>query len=208
MKLDYGASSFVIIGGWNPNIVNDTWIRQNLLDNPSEQVNVGLKGTAGFPAGNLAAAIPAAIFKNVGLAVSGERLELSLIHSNDFTDIVNCVRKLYACQSNTLISGYGINLVYIGNMVSNKLIDFFKSDPLSQAFNQSHRYALTLNEINTNIAIELNRTGDRSAIAFNFHFSITDFSMLIQRMEEYPIDVLNSMAVEFISSQYGIVLEY
>lgn len=205
MRLDYGASSFVIIGGWNPNIVNEAWIRKNLLDNPNEQVDMGIKG-GGAPAG--IPTTPAAMFRNVGLAVSGGRLELSLIHSNDFRHIEDCVQRLCGCQSNTLVSGYGINLVYIGDMVSNELINFFKVDALSQvSFNQSHRYAINLDGITTNIAIDLNKTENRLAIAFNFHFDVGDLSALIQRVAEYPIVTLNEKAVQFFLDQYGLRLE-
>ena len=31
MRLDYTKSLLVIVGGWNPNIINDVWIRKNLL---------------------------------------------------------------------------------------------------------------------------------------------------------------------------------
>ena len=206
MRLDYGASSLVIIGGWNPNIVNDTWIRQNLLDHPSEQVDIGFKGVGGVPAG--IPATPAAMFRDVGLSVSGERLELNLMHSNDFRHIEDCVQRLCSCQPNTLVSGYGVNLVYIGEMVSNELINSFRVDPLAQiSFNQSHRYVINLDGITTNIAIELNTAENRSVIAFNFHFNTGDLSALIQRMAEYPIVTLNEKAVQFFSNQYGLRLE-
>ena len=208
MKLDYRASSFVIVGGWNPNIVNETWIKKNLLDLTNEQVVMGIKG-GGVPTGTgIRVSIPAAIFRNVGLAVAGERLELNLIGSNDFRHIEDCVQRLCSCQSNTLVSGYGVNFAYIEGMISNELINFFRVDALSQTpFTQSHSYAINLDGITTNITIDLNNAENKSAIGFNFHFNVDDLSALIQRMAEYPIVTLNEMAVKFVLDEYGLKLE-
>lgn len=207
MKLDYQASSLVILGDWNPNIVKDVWIRKNLLEHDNEQVNMGLKNTGATAIGNLAT-IPAAVFRNIGFAVAGERLELSLIHSNDFGHIEDCVYRLHKAQSSTLVSGYGVNLVYIQNMVNNDLINLFGANPLSQeSFNQSHTFVLNLENIRTNIRVEINKANNKSAIAFNFHFDVGDFDTLIQYMTEYPINDLNQKAICFISSYCDLRLE-
>lgn len=203
MRLDYQASSFVIVGGWNPNIVNEAWIKKNLLDHPNEQVNMGVKGMNRIGVPNLAAT-----FRHVVLAVEVERLELNLIHSTDFGYIEDCVQRLCNCQPNTLVSGYGVNFVYIENMVSNELINCFTVNPLSQmSFTQSHRYAINLDGIATNITIELNNAENKSAIGFNFHFDVGDLPALIQRMVEYPIITLNEKAIQFVLNQYGLRLE-
>ena len=152
---------------------------------------MGTKGGGFFPADNLIS-IPAAMFRNVRLAVIGERLELNLIDSNDFGHIEDCVQRLCNCQPNTLVSGYGVNLIYTAAVVSNELINSFSADPLSQtSLNQSHRFITNLDRITTNIAIELNKAENKSAIAFNFHFNAGNLSALIQSMAEYPIVTLN-----------------
>lgn len=208
MKLDYTTSSFVIVGGWNPYIVNEAWIRKNLLDSPNEQVDMGMKGEGLLGGTGIRIPTPAAIFRNVGLAVLGERLELNLIHSNDFGHIEDCVHRLCNCQSNTLVSGYGVNFAYVGDMVSNQLINSFTVNTLSKiSFNETHRYATNLDGITTNITIELNNPENRSAIGFNFHFSISDLSTLMLRMAEYPIDTLNEKTVQFVLNRYGLRLE-
>ena len=159
------------------------------------------------PAG-IQVSTPVAMFRNVGLSVSGNRLELNLMHSNDFRHIEDCVQRLCNCQPRTLVSGYGVNFVYVGDMLSNELINFFRVDPLSQiSFNQSHRYATNLEGIVTNINIDLNNPENRSVISFNFHFNVNDLSTLIKRMSEYPIVSLNQKAVQFFLSQYQLELE-
>ncbi len=208
MRLDYTTSSFVIIGGWNPNIVNEAWIRKNLLDSPNEQVDMGMKGEGVLRGTGVRIPTPAAMFRNVGIAVLGERLELNLIRSNDFTHIEDCVQRLCSCQSNTLVSGYGVNFAYVGDMVSNQLISAFTVNTLSEiSFNETHRYATNLDGITTNITIELDNPENISAIGFNFHFSISDLSALIRSMAEYPIDTLNEKAVQFVLNRYGLRLE-
>ena len=208
MKLDYRASSFVIVGGWNPNIVNEAWIKKNLLDHFNEQVVIGIKESGVYTATGKPLSTPAAIFRNVLFSISGERLELNLMDSNDFRHIEDCVQRLCNCQSNTLVSGYGVNFVYIKDMISNELINFFRIDALSQMpFAQTHSYAINLDGITTNITIDLNNAENKSSIRFNFHFNISDISALIQRMDEYPIITLNEKAVQFVLNQYGLRLE-
>lgn len=208
MRLDYNVSSFVIVGNWNPNIVNETWIKKNLLDYPNQQVNMGFKG-GGDPAGTrIHVSNIAAVFNHVVLTVSGDRLELNLDNSDDFKYIETCVQKLCKCQSNTLVSGYGVNFVYIEDRVSNEFTNCFTDDPLSPiSLTENHRYVIHLDGITTNIAIELNKTTNKSAIVFNFHFAIKDLPALLQRLAEYPIAALNEKAVQFVLDKYGLRLE-
>lgn len=208
MRLDYSGSTFVIVGNWNPHILNEAWIRKNLLDSPLEPVNMAFKGGGDIAGSGFHVSNIAAMFRNVALAVSSDRLELNLIHSNDFGDIEDCVQRLCHCQPNTLVSAYGVNLTYIRDGISKELINSFTADPLSEmSFTQNHRYAIHLDGITTNIAIELNKIENKSAIAFNFHFKIDDLSELIPRIDEFPIVTLNEKAVQWVSEQYGLRLE-
>lgn len=206
MRLDYRASPFVIIGGWNPNIVNEMWIRKNLLDHPNEQLNIGVGG--GFSATGIPISITEAMFRNVRFAVLGDRLELNLIHGNDFTHIEDCVRKLCDRLSNTLITGYGVNFTYVADTISSSFNNVFTADALSQmSHTQSHTYNLDLHGITTSISIDMDNAHNKSAIRFNFHFNLDDLSVVVQRMTEYPIDLLREKAIEFASNECGLRLE-
>jgi len=206
MRLDYTTSSLVILGGWNPNIVSEVWIRKNLLDHPNEQLNMGMSGNIA-PTG-IYRSIMEAIFSNVRLTISGERLELNLRNSNDFTHIENCARKLCNCQPNTLVVGYGMNFSYLDNNVNDNLRSIFgQSNITQQILTENHAYQIDLGGIITHINIDINNLSNQSGLRFNFHFNINDLSTLIQHMTEYPIDYLREKAVEFASSQYGLRLE-
>lgn len=207
MRLDYTKSLLVIVGGWNPNIINDVWIRKNLLDSPNEQPNV--KISSGISPTGIHTTTVDAVFSNVRLAILGERLQLNLVNSNNFTHIENCVRKLCNSQPNTLVSGYGVNFTYITESISNDLMNIFSHDTLSQhSLIQTYTHkGVNLGDIVTNISIETNKVNNRSGISFNFHFDIDALATLIQRMAEYPINSLKEKAVEFASSQYGLRLE-
>ena len=206
MRLDYSASPFVILGGWNPNIVNENWIRKNLLDSPNEQVKIQLGGS--IPATGIPVSIAQVIFSNLRLAVLGERLELNLINGNDFAHIEDCVRKLCDRLPNTLVTGYGVNFTYVADAISSSLISIFSADALSQmSHTQSHTYNLDLHEITTGISIDMDNDQNKSAIRFNFHFNMNDLSVVIQRLAEYPINSLGEKAIEFASNEYGLRLE-
>ena len=210
MRLDYTASSLIILGGWNPHIVNDVWIRKNLLDNPNEQPDIGLN--SGVSLTGIPIPMMDAMFSNVRLAVIGDRLQLNLRNSEDFTHIENCVRKLCDKLPNTLVTGYGVNLHYADQTVSNGLMKIFSHDTLSEnSFTQSHTYNVNLDGITTNISIDINRAENKSSIRFNFHFNkdvnLYPFSTIIQRMSERPISLLKKKAVEFAENQYELRLE-
>lgn len=206
MRLDYRASPFVIIGGWNPNIINEHWIKKSLLGNPNEQVNINISGSVS-PTG-IPQAITEALFSNVRLAILGERLELNLINGNDFTHVEDYVRKLCNCQSNTLVSGYGVNFVYTDNRVDNNLRSIVEQRNVTQEIiTENHAYRINLGGIITTINVDIDNSNNQSALRFNFHFDIDALSMLIQRMTEYSIDSLNEKAVVFALNEYGLRLE-
>ena len=206
MRLDYRASPFVIIGGWNPHIINEHWIRKNLLDHPNEQVRINISG--GISPTGIPQAITEALFSNVRLAILGERLELNLINGNDFTHVEDYVRKLCNCQSNTLVSGYGLNFVYTDNRVDDNLRSIVgRSNITQEIITENHAYTINLGGIIATINVDVNNSSNQSGLRFNFHFNIDALSTLIQGMTQYPITSLNEKAVEFASSQYGLRLE-
>lgn len=203
MRLDYKASSLVIIGGWNPNILNEDWIRKNLLDHPNEQVNIGVRGNF-FPTG-IPVSVPEAMFRNVRLAVLGERLELNLIDGNDFVYIEDCARKLCDRLPNTLVTSYGVNFSYVADMINSSFTNIFRADVLSQmARVVSHAYNINFDGIITNVNIDINNEENKSGIRFNFHFNIDDLSKLIPNINQYPMELLKRQSIEFIQSNYGI----
>ena len=203
MRLDYTASPFVIIGGWNPNIVNEVWIRKNLLDNSNEQLNIGIGG--GFSPTGIPMAITEAMFRNIRFAVLGERLELNLMAGNDFTNIKHCIDKICTCLPTTLVTGYGVNFTYVADNINQNFISTFLADTLSQsALDAIHTYRIILNGITTNINIDISNQQGKSAVRFNFHFPIDDLSKLIRSVIQYPIESLRSQSIEFIQNNYGI----
>ena len=203
MQLDYRASPFVIIGGWNPNIVNEMWIRKNLLDNSNEQLNIGIGG--GFTPTGISMAVTEAVFRDIRFAVLGERLELNLINGNDFTNLKHCIQKICDCLPTTLITGYGVNFTYVAHTINENFTHIFLADPLSHiALNAIHTYQFILNGITTNVNIDINKHREKSGIRFNFHFPINDLSELIPNIRQHSIELLRSQSIQFIQDHYGI----
>lgn len=203
MRLDYRASPFVIIGGWNPNIVNELWIRKNLLDNSNEPLNMGFGG--GFSPTGMPLTITEAMFRNIRFAILGERLELNLTNGNDFGNIKNCIEKICDCLPTTLVTGYGVNFTYVADTINQNFTNIFLADILSQsALNAIHTYQVNLNRIITNINIDINKQQEKSGFRFNFHFPISDLSELIPSIIQYPIESLKEQSIEFIQINYGI----
>ena len=169
-------------------------------------MNIAISG--GLSPTGIPKPITEAVFGNVRLAVLGERLELNLIQGNDLTHIEGYVRKLCACQSNTLVSGYGVNFTYIDSRVDDSLRSILGQGNITQEIiTENHAYQINLDGIMTTINVDINNRENQSGIRFNFHFDLNTLSTLIQRMTEYPIASLSEKAVEFASNQYGLRLE-
>ena len=203
MRLDYTASPFIIIGGWNPNIVNETWIRKNLLDNSNEPLNTSF--SAGLSPTGMPLTITEAMFRNIRFAVLGERLELNLTNGNDFTNVKHCIEKICNCLPTTLVTGYGVNFTYVANTINENFTHIFQADPLSHiALNAIHTYQFVLNGITTNINVDINKHREKSGIRFNFHFPINDLSELMPNINQYHIESLRSQSKQFIQDRYEI----
>ena len=207
MRLDYRRSSLVILGGWNPHIMNEIWIRKNLLNNSNEQLKFNVDANR-IPSIGVNISLTEAIFNNVKLTIAGDRLEIRLANSKDFTHITNCVQKLCESQASTVITGYGVNFNYRDNQISDELRSIFgQSNIMLPMLTENHACQINLDRIITNINVDINNQSKQSALRFNFHFNINDMSRLILNLLEYSMDFLKEKAAKFILNECGLRLE-
>ena len=214
MKIDYYASSIVIAGGWNPNIINPHWIRKNLLDqadlnDPNEEkVNINIQMDK---ASSVRRSTMVASFREMKITFTDNRLDLGLSDGNDFTLLEKYALKICNRLPNTPVTAYGVNLVFTDEKNSENLANIVniaqsKNFDTSLTFEQ-YNFGLELNGIQTNITIDTKHKNGRSGFRFNFHFDIDDLSKFKSGISENPIRTLREKAVKIISDVYGLRLE-
>lgn len=208
MRLDYRTSSLVVVGGWNPNILNEEWIRRNLLDHHNEQLNMSVSGNI-TPSTVIYMSLTEAVFRNVKLTIAADRLELTLVNTNNYAYIEDCIRRLCNCQPNTLIVGYGVNFSYLdSNVVPDNLRGIFGQSRITQrSRTENHACQIDLGGLITNINVDIDNLDNRSGLRFNFHFNVNDLSALISHISKYPLNSLKEKAVEFAFREFGLRLE-
>ena len=214
MKLNYSESSLVIAGGWNPNIINPFWISKNLLgetdSNAENKENVSIDVQMD-QVSSVVGSTTAASFREIRITVGGDRLDLSLLHRNDFTLLEKYALKICDCLPKTLVKGYGVNLVFTGDRNDENLVNIINV-PNSKNFDtpliyEQYNFGLVLDDIRTNISIGANNEEDRLDLRFNFHFDINDLSEFISGISKNSIHTLKEKATKIISDVYGLRLE-
>ncbi len=214
MKLDYNSSSLVILGGWNPNIINPHWIDKNLLgpvdpNNPNrENVIVDVPMTA---TSSLRYAPIEISFKDIKIVFTDNKLEFSLVKGDNFSLLEEYALKICDCLPYTPVTSYGVNFVFTDEKISEDLANIInimrsKNFDTPLIFEQ-YSFGLELDGINTNINIQMDNKNNRSGFQFNFHFDINNLSKFKSGISENPIHMLKEKAVKIISDVYELRLE-
>ena len=214
MKLDYRSSSLVIVGGWNPNIINPYWIRKYLLDQTDlndpnqEEVNIDIQMDI---TSSIRRSMMAASFREIKIAFKDNRLDLGLSKGSDFTLLEKYALKICNRLPNTPVTAYGVNLVFTDKKISEDLVNIInvvqsKDFDTPLTFEQ-YNFGLKLDGISTNISIDISNKDGRSGFRFNFHFDIDDLSKFKSGISENSIHMLKEKAVKIISDVYKLRLE-
>lgn len=214
MKIDYYASSLVIVGGWNPNIINPHWIRKNLLDQADlndpnqEKVNINIQMDT---VSSVRRSPMVASFREIKITFTDNRLDLGLSEGSDFTLLEKYALKIYNHLPNTPVTAYGMNLVFTDEKNSENLVNIVnvaqsKNFDTPLTFEQ-YNFSLELDGIKTNITIDIKNKDGRSGFRFNFHFDIDDLSKFKSGISENSMHTLREKAVKIISDVYGLRLE-
>ena len=215
MKLDYNSSSLIIVGGWNPNIINPHWISNNLLgpmnpnDPSQEKINVDIDfrmtTTSSFKYAPIAVS-----FKNIRIVFTDNRLDFSLVKGDNFSLLEEYALKMCDCLPHTPVTAYDVNFVFTDEKISEDLVNVIhivqsKNFDTPLIFEQ-YGFSLDLDGIRTNINIEIDNNNNRSNLKFNFHFDIDDLSKFVSGIREKPIHVLKEKAIKFMLEVYGLRL--
>ena len=214
MKLDYYESPLIILGGWNPNIINARWI-DNYLVKPMisngksiKQVDIEVKADQMHSIRDAPITIS---FGEVRIIFTGNKLEFRLIDNKNFNLLEEYALRICDCLPNTPVIGYGVNFGFTDEKISEITANTINAIQ-SKNFNrplilEQYNFALRLDDIRTNIGIDINHEDNKSGFRFNFHFDIDSLSKFKLGISEHPIRELKEKTVKILSDVYGLRLE-
>lgn len=212
MKLNYSESSLVIIGGWNPIIVNPVWIDNYLVESPASdnqsRINVS------FDMDNTLAIKDAAVsvsFDGIKISLRGNRLQFHLDTGNDFTLLEKYALKMCKVLPNTLVSGYGANFHFhdekINQSIAN-IIDTEIFDDVSSQLTSNHcTIVFNFDDMIMNISQNINTAENTSGVGFNFHFNIGRLPDFESSLSMHSLSSLRDRAIQILSDVYGLEVE-
>ena len=216
MKLDYYSSSLVIVGGWNPNIINPHWIGNHLLGpmNPNDpnQENINIDIDIRMTTTSSLRYAPIAMsFNDVKITFTDDKLNFSLTKGDNFSLLEEFALKICNCLPHTPVTAYDVNFVFTDEKISEDLVNIIDIVP-SKNFDiplifEKYGFGLNLDGIRTNINIEVDNNNNRSNLKFNFHFDIDDLSKFVSGIHEKPMHILKEKAIKIMSEVYGLRLE-
>ena len=204
MKLNYSESSLVIVGGWNPNVMNPLWIEQYLRE-PSPfgnqnkvNLNIHKDGTS-------------VSIDGISISLAGNRLQFCLDIGNDLDLIEKYALKICKVLPNTLVNGYGANFHFYDNNLNPSIENVINTEILgdlnSQLSSKQCTLTFNLNDMAMTITYTISNSDNISGIAFNFHFNIGRLSEVESSLSKHSLTSLKDRATQILSDVYGLEVE-
>ena len=222
MKLDYGSSSLVILGGWNPNVFTPFWIEKKFQETKfldAVDSNNLEQGKLNFDIHidevySIKHAPITVNFKGLKVNFIDGRLDFILVEGDDFTLLEEFALKLCSYLPNTPVTGYGVNFAFVEEKNTKDIIDIIQSNGMSRreyldiplTF-ERYSFGAEIDNINTNIHIEIDNKNNKCFFKLNYHFNINDLSQFDSGISENPMRALQEKAVKFISETYKLRVE-
>lgn len=202
MKLNYFESSLVIIGDWNPHMINPVWIDQYLR----EPIPYGNQSTVKL---GVHMNLPSVAVDGIKVILAGNRLQLHLDTGTDFALIEKYAQKIFRLLPSTMISGYGVNFQFYGEEtgIPNILNTQFFGELNSNLSSKQCAITFNLDEIIMTISHNENPNDNISGIAFNFHFNVDRLSEVESLLSRYPLSNLKDKAIRVLSDVYRLGVE-
>ena len=209
MKLNYSESSLVILGSWNPNIINPAWIGIHLIESTdfdNQSIEMGLVGDRTL---SIRDASISASFDGIKIVLIGNKLEFHLEKGDDFNLLEKYALKTFRLLPNTFVTGYEINFHFsdeekIDETILNTIDPKMFSDLNGQLIVEQSNLVFNLGDMTMGIAANIDRQNNTSRIGFNFHFNIDTLSIFESLLSQHSMFSLKERAISVLSDVYGL----
>lgn len=171
------GTSVVIVGFWNPAIIQPPWLAAHVFGGNTEQIPVQteLSLVAGQP--------PRFVMQGLRIAPAYDKLTIMPpgLEDAQLADCENRIRAILTALPHTPVSAFGVNFLFADDEPSTALLDLF-ADPesLAEATNlefetqsTSFARAISMNGYVLNLTRSLSSTNS-VMYKFNFHYQVTD----------------------------------
>lgn len=211
MKLNYSESSIVIIGSWNPSIINPIWIGTNLIESTdfdNQSIKIEFVGNNTL---SIRDAAMSASFDGIKITLTGNRLEFHLNMGNDFDLLEKYALKTFGRLPNTTVTGYGINFHFYDERINTTILNTIDTgmfnDLNKKLITEQSNLVFSLDDMVMNISTNIDKQNNASHIGFNFHFNIDRLSIFKSLLSQYSVFSLKERAINVLSEVYGLKVE-
>lgn len=211
MKLNYQESSIVLVGGWNPSMLNPLWIEEFIV-NPMNSEGYEIRiADFNFSFNNNAFSFrhaPISVsFGEFKIVFSDTRLMFQLEKGKDFSTLEKCVLNLCDCLSFTPVSAVKINFVSISEEnedldIVSEVVGLNKSNLHTTL--EKYSFVAKIQNIDTTIDLNINTTENRFEFRGNFNFNVQNSNEIKQTISENPMNNLKEVIVDFLATTYNV----
>ena len=211
MNLNYSESSLVIVGSWNPSIINPIWIGTHLIESTNfdnQSIKMDLVGDNTL---SIRDASMSASFDGIKIILRGNKLEFHLEIDDDFNLLEKYALKTFGLLPNTSVTGYGINFHFYDERINETILNTIDpkmfGDLNAQLLTEQSNLVFNLGDMVMGIAANIDRQNNTSGIGFNFHFNIDRLSIFETLLSQYSMFSLKERAIGVLSNVYRLKVE-
>lgn len=211
MKLNYSESSLVIVGSWNPGIINPLWIGTHLIESTdfdNQSIEMGLVGDNTL---SIRDASISASFDGIKIVHIGSKLAFHLEIDNDFNLLEKYALKTFRLLPNTIVTGYEINFHFSDKKIDETILNTIDpkmfSDLNEQLITEQSNLVFNLGDMIMGIAANIDRQNNTSGIKFNFYFNIDRLSIFESLLSQHSMFSLKERTISVLSDVYGLKVE-
>ena len=211
MKLNYSENSLIIVGSWNPSIINPGWIGKHLIESADYDIQSIKIEIVGDGTLSIRDASISASFENIKIIFAGNRLEFRSEMGNNFDLLEKYALKTFRRLPNTFVTSYGVNFHFYDESINETIFNTINTgifnDLNRRLITQQSTLGFNLDEMVMNISTNINRQNNVSGVGFNFHFNIDGLSTFESLLSQYSMFSLKEKAVSILSNIYGLRVE-
>ena len=214
MKLNYHASSLIIVGGWNHSVIRPSWLDKHLIESVDsnghdiKQVNIDIRIDETSSIKDSPVAIS---FDGISIVFLSNRLEFRLVETDDFSILEKYSLKMCSSLPNTPVTAYDVNFVFTDENICESIADIKNAAqpknydmPLTL---EQYNFGFKLDDIDTTVRIDIDNNDNSSGLILNFSFSIDSLLEFKSGISKIPIHSLKEKAVKILSEMYGLKLK-
>lgn len=210
MKLNYQESSIVLVGGWNPSMLNPMWFEKFIV-NPMNSEGYEIRRadfsfTFNDNAFSFRHAPISVSFGDFKIVFTDTTLAFHLVNGEDFSTLEKCVLNLCDSLSFTSVSAVGINLVFRSEEdedldIVSEVANLNKSD--LQTTLEKYSFVVKIRDIDTTIELNIDKVGKQFEFRVNFNFNVENLLEIKQVISENSMNDLKEVIEVFLTTAYN-----